>query len=61
MMQGSINPYQGSCDIVTVGSNKVGLSKQTIGGIAAAVVLGVLLILTLIGLLVWCCCCQIRR
>ena len=61
VVQGSINPYQGSCDIVTVGSTKVGLSKGTIAAIAIASIVGILLIIGVTGAIVWCCCCQIRR
>ena len=59
--QATINEYKGSCDTITVAGSKVGISKGTLAGAIIGAIFGVLILVALIGTLVWCCCCQIRR
>ncbi len=59
--QATINPYEGSCDTIEVAGHKLGVSKGTLAAAIVGAVFGVLILVAIIGTIVWCCCCQIRR
>ena len=59
--QATINPYSGSCDTIDVAGQKLGVSKGTLAAAIIGAVFGVLILCALIGAIVWCCCCQLRR
>jgi hypothetical protein len=59
--QANITPFSGSCDTITLAGNKVGVSKGTLAAAIVGSIVGVLVLVAIIGTIVWCCCCQLRR
>ena len=60
-VQASITPYSGSCETISIGGVKVGLSKGQTAGVVIGSIIALLLLVGIIAGIVWCCCCQLKR
>ena len=61
LLQGKINPYSGSCDIVTIAGHTTAMSKGMIAGIVIGSIIAIIVVFGIIAGTVWCCCCQLKR